>query len=129
MRGDQATQDGKGLRPLRSRADALPALVLVLAFVLAGCGGSPLESLGLRSSDWINEPTVPTTVAVVTTSPTVIDSERLQWANDEIETANLGDHDALLAEVFERREGDRFIQASRYEIAAALPETSFPGVV
>lgn len=125
MQGDEATRDGKGLTHLRSR----PVALIVLAFILAGCGGSPLESLGLRSSDWINEPTVPTTVAVITTSPTVINSERLQWANDEIETANLGDHDALLAEVFERREGDRFIQASRYEIVAALPETSFPGVV
>lgn len=129
MRGDVATRDGKGLRPLRSRPVALLVLALALASVLAGCGESPLESLGLRSSDWINEPTVPTTVAVVTTSPTVIPSERLQWANDEIESANLGDHDALLAEVFGRREGDRFIQASRYEIAAALPEISFPGVV
>lgn len=110
---------------MRSRPVALAAVALALA----ACGGSPLESLGLRSSDWINEPTVPTTIAVVTTTPTVIASDNLQWANDDIETANLGDHAALLAEVFDRREGDRFIQASRYEIAAALPEISFPAVV
>jgi hypothetical protein len=101
----------------------------ILAVTVAGCGGSPLESLGLRSSEWINEPTVPTTLAVATTTPTVMPSERLQWANDEIETADLDDQDAVLAEVFARREGDRFIQASRPEIASALPELEFPGVV
>lgn len=94
--------------------------------VLAGCGESPLGSIGERSSDWINEPTVPTTVPVITTTPTIVPTNQLQWANDEIRTENLEDFDALLAEVFSRREGDRFIQASRFEIAAALPGVSFP---
>ncbi len=96
------------------------------ALLLAACGTSPLESIGLRSSEWINEPTVPTTVPVITTTPTIVDAGQLQWANDDIENENLDDPDALLAEVFSRREGDRFIQASRFEIAAALPGISFP---
>lgn len=125
MRRDRSAQDKRGLRVVRARPVALAAL----AVILAACGGSPLESLGLRSSDWINEPTVPTTIGVVTTTPTVVDSETLQWANDEIELANVDDQAALLAAIFERREGDRFIQASRYEIAAALPEIRFPTVV
>ncbi|HUG08537.1 MAG TPA: hypothetical protein VMP13_06550 [Acidimicrobiia bacterium] len=103
-----------------------PVLSMALAAALVACGGSPLESIGLRSSEWINEPTVPTTVPVVTTTPTVVAIDRLQWANDDIDTENLGDHTALLAEVFSRREGDRFIQASRYEIAVVLPELTFP---
>lgn len=94
--------------------------------VLVACGGSPLESIGLRSSEWINEPTVPTTVPVITTSPTIVDVGQLEWANDDIENENLDNPDALLAEVFSRREGDSFIQASRFEIAAALPGISFP---
>jgi hypothetical protein len=114
-------KDRRGLR--RGR---VPVVAAVLAAVVAACSGSPLESIGLRSSGWINEPTVPTTVPVVTTTPTVVAIDRLQWANDDIETANLDDHDALLAEVFSRREGDRFIQASRFEIAVALPELTFP---
>ncbi|HEU4894344.1 MAG TPA: hypothetical protein VFT85_00780 [Acidimicrobiia bacterium] len=113
---------------MTSRRPRLVALG-ILAMAVAGCGGSPLESLGLRSSEWINEPTVPTTVAVVTTTPVVVPAEGLQWANDEIETADLDDQAAVLAGVFARREGDRFIQASRSEIAAALPELAFPGVV
>lgn len=102
----------------------------VVAFVLlsvVACGEAPLESIGLRSSEWINEPTVPTTIAINTTTPTIVAATRLQWANDEIETANLADRDALLAAVFERRQGDRFIQATREEIVVALPDVAFPG--
>ncbi|MCZ6456505.1 MAG: hypothetical protein O6650_04570, partial [Actinobacteria bacterium] len=53
----------------------------------------------------------------------------LQWSNDAIVTENLADPEALIAEVFARREGDRFIQASRAEIAAALPLVRFPADV
>jgi hypothetical protein len=104
------------------------ALTVALALAVIACGESPLESIGLRSSDWINEPTVPTTITVVTTTPREVPAERLRWANDEIETENLDDHGALLSEVFDRREGDRFIQASRQEIAVALPGIVFPSV-
>jgi len=125
MRNDEAEHDRGGLMSMRLRL----VVLVTLAAVLAGCGGSPLESLGNRSSEWINEPTVPSTVAVVTTTPTVVPSARLQWANDEIETGDLDDQAAVLSDVFARREGDRFIQASRYEIAAVMPELAFPGVV
>ena len=101
-------------------------LFFAVLITATACGGSPLESIGQRSSEWINEPTVPSTVAVVTTTPVVVPVERLFWANDEIEAANLGDRGALLQEIFARREGDRFIQASRFEIAAALPDIAFP---
>jgi hypothetical protein len=106
-------------------------VVLVCAIVLstAACGDHPLESIGLRSSNWINEPTVPTTIAVNTTIPTVVTADQLFWSNDAIETSNLAERDALLAEVFERRQGDRFVQASRAEIVSALPDVSFPGAV
>jgi hypothetical protein len=104
------------------------ALVLAACLALVACGDNPLESIGLRSSDWISEPTVPTTVAVVTTTPTVVAAERLLWANDEIETENLDDRGAVIEGVFSRREGDRFIQASRSEIAVALPGIGFPSV-
>ncbi len=109
------------------RVSSRRLLLLVSAVVLLGaCGGSPLESLGWRSSDWINEPTVPTTIAVSTTVPALVGADELSWANDEIDSENLGDQEAILADVFARRQGDRFIQASRYEIAAALPDIAFP---
>jgi hypothetical protein len=124
MSRDEARQiQGEPMRSMLSRA-----LALVVVFAVTSCGESPLESIGLRSSGWINEPTVPTTVAVETTTQREVPAERLLWANDTIETENLDDHDALLEEVFSRREGDRFIQASRREIAVALPGIAFPSV-
>ncbi|HJQ78072.1 MAG TPA: hypothetical protein VJ948_12555 [Acidimicrobiia bacterium] len=104
------------------------SLALSIGLVLAACGGAPLESIGARSSEWINEPTVPTTLEVVTTVPTVIEVSELQWSNDVIENENLDDLDLMLDEVFGRRQGDRFIQASRFEIVAALPDVAFPGL-
>lgn len=100
--------------------------VALLGVIVAACGGEPLQSLGQRSSDWINEPTVPTTQAVAVTTVTIVASETLAWANDVIESESLDDPEALLAEVFSRREGDRFIQASRVEIAAILDGVAFP---
>jgi hypothetical protein len=101
--------------------------MLAVAVALAACGEAPLQSIGDRSSDWVNEPTVPTTVAPPPTTPAVVDVEDLQWANRDIQNASLGDQSAMLAAVFARRQGDRFIQASPAEIAAALPEITFPG--
>ncbi len=97
-----------------------------MVLFVVSCGGSPLESLGLRSSDWINEPTVPTTVPVPTTTPTSIPSDALLWANDDVGPASGMDAEAVAQQVFARRQGDRFIQASRYEIAAVLPSVAFP---
>jgi hypothetical protein len=102
------------------------ALTVAAVLAIVGCGESPLESIGLRSSEWINEPTVPTTVAVNTTTPTIVAAEELLWANDEIQTENLSDEEALLAEIFARRQGDRFVQASKAEIAVVLPDVAFP---
>ena len=103
------------------------ALSLVSVGALVGCGPSPLESIGLRSSEWINEPTVPSTVPVLTTIPTEIPAGLLLWSNDVIPAANLEDPSAVIDSVFARREGDRFVQASRFEIASALPDVAFPG--
>ena len=124
MRSDGARPDVAGV--MRPRARHLLLMAALLA--TSACGDSPLQSIGLRSSDWINEPTVPSTQAVVTTVPTVVASGRLLWANDTIVTQNLGNPEELLREIFARREGDRFIQASRAEIVAALPELAFPSV-
>lgn len=106
-------------------------LVVLVAIVvgLSACGEAPLGSFGERSSKWINEPEVVTTTAVVVTVPEIVSSETLVWSNDDIVTENLADPNALVSEVFARREGDRFIQASRSEIAAALPGIRFPSVV
>lgn len=105
------------------------AAAILAALVIAACGDAPLGSVGQRSSDWINEPEVVTTTVPPVTAPRSIGTDSLLWSNDGIATTNLGDREALVAEVFARREGDRFIQASRAEIAALLPSVRFPATV
>ena len=112
-----------------SRLATRIALVMAAATLLAACSETPLGSVGQRSSEWINEPEVVTTTAPPVTIPRSSSATNLQWSNDEIVTENLADPEALIAEVFARREGDRFIQASRAEIAAALPLVRFPADV
>jgi len=111
------------------RKTATVAALMTAAIALSACGDSPLLSLGERSSGWINEPEVVTTTLPPTTVPLIVDSSILQWSNQGIVALNLDDPEALIAEVFQRREGDRYIQASPVEISTVLPGVSFPAVV
>ncbi|MBW3666535.1 MAG: hypothetical protein KY394_02960 [Actinobacteria bacterium] len=104
-------------------------LAAALSLLASACGDAPLGSVGDRSSEWINEPEVSTTTTVPVTIPVVISSDNLAWSNDDIVNDNLGDPGATVAAVFARREGDRFIQASRAEITVALPGIGFPANV
>jgi hypothetical protein len=101
-------------------------VLLVAAAVLAACGDAPLGSLGQRSSDWLGEPTIITTSTVPSTVPVVIDARILKWFNDGLGGQFLDDAEALKTAVFARRGGDLFIQASRAEIVALLPDIQFP---
>lgn len=103
------------------------AIAILGVLVIAACGDAPLGTLGNRSSGWINEPTVPATVARVVEAPRPVAVGELGWANDEILNTSFDSKEEFLAEVFGRREGDRFIQASRTEIAFAMPGVMFPG--
>lgn len=103
--------------------------VAAAAVLVVACGDSPLGSVGDRSSGWINEPEVVTTTLPPVTVPKSMTSNFLFWSNDEIITENLGDAQALVSEIFARREGDRFIQASRAEIVTMLPNVRFPSEV
>ncbi len=104
-------------------------LICVAALVVA-CGETPFQSLGQRSSNWIGEPTVTTTTTIAVTIPAVINTRTLKWFNDTIvNSAPADDPDAVKDVVFERRSGDLFIQASRFEVATLLPEVKFPASV
>lgn len=104
-------------------------LILMVLLMVTGCGESPFLSLGNRSSNWINEPKVTTTTLPAVDVPRHVATTTLQWANDEIVNVDLEDPLSVVAAVFSRRQGDRFIQASRFEIAAAIPEIAFPSLV
>jgi hypothetical protein len=108
------------------KASRLVAL-LAAAALLVACGDAPFASLGRRSSDWISEPTIVTTTIVPITVPSVIGSDVLKWFNDTIvTTAPLDNPVAVEDEIFARRAGDLYIQASRAEILSILPEVRFP---
>lgn len=112
-----------------TRQSRTAALIVAMAMVIVACGDAPLGSVGERSSGWINEPEVTTTTQPPVTVPDHISSERLLWVNDEIVAGDLSDPAVVVNQVFARREGDRFIQASRAEIAAVLPQIEFPAEV
>jgi hypothetical protein len=99
---------------------------MAAVFVLTACGDAPFASLGRRSSGWIAEPTIVTTTTMATTVPIVVDARILKWFNDELGGASLDDPEALKVAVFARRGGDLFIQVSRAEIMALLPNVKFP---
>ncbi|HEX6946403.1 MAG TPA: hypothetical protein VF246_03550 [Acidimicrobiia bacterium] len=103
-------------------------MTLVVALLLAGCGGSPFGALGNRSSAWINEPKVTTTTVFETEAPREVSITTLRWHNDDIISGPFQSPEEVVAEVFARREGDRFIQASRAEITTAVPDLVFPAV-
>jgi hypothetical protein len=110
---------------LRNRARTA-ALAVIAVVLLAACGDAPFATLGRRSSDWIGQPTVLTTTTVATTVPIVVGAEILKWYNDGLGGEFLDDPDSLKVAIFARRGGDLFIQASRAEMVALLPDLKFP---
>jgi hypothetical protein len=99
---------------------------LITIIFLSACGDAPFTSLGERSSGWIGEPTVVTTTTVPSTVPVVISAEILKWFNDGLTGELPEDPEAVKDAIFERRGGDLFVQASRAEIAALVPDLKFP---
>ena len=110
---------------MRNRARTA-ALVVIAVVLLAACGDAPFATLGRRSSDWIGQPTVLTTTTVATSVPIVVGAEILKWYNDGLGGEFLDDPDSLKVAIFARRGGDLFIQASRAEMVALLPDLKFP---
>ena len=110
-------------------------IVLVLAVIAVACGESgPFERVGEASSGWVTAVTFPTT----TTPPVVIEigneglvgAGDVLWVNDDVGPVSpSSDPRSAIVAVWDRQIGSRFIQASRAEIAAALPTIRFPGTV
>lgn len=110
-------------------------MIAPVALVLGGCGeAGPLQGVGERSGAWVTAATLPTTTA----PPVVIEvgeeglvgATDILWVNDDIGPAEPGDDpQAMIAAVWSRQLGSRFVQASRVEIATALPTIRFPEAV
>jgi hypothetical protein len=105
------------------------------ALLLAACGEAGLmDGVGGRSQDAVLGDLSTTTTVIVETDSAgdvpAIQASDVVWYNDRIELQYQGDASYVIQKVWQRREGEsRFVQASRLEIAEALPDIRFPGLV
>lgn len=106
-----------------------------MALCLSACGESgPFEGVGDRSAAWVTAATIPTTTAppvvVEVGGEGLVRAGDLLWRNDDIgPTDPADDPQAMVSAVWSRQLGSRFVQASRVEIATALPTIRFPEAV
>lgn len=106
-------------------------LFTLWALLVSGCGEDPLRGLG-EAGAWIDEPEPPSTTAARPTAQpvTFVHISSITWWNDGYGGSAFDGRDEVIARVAERRAGtDRFIQASRWEIAAVLPLVVVPARV
>ena len=106
-----------------------------LALVLVACGEQgPLDGFGERSSEWVSEGVVATTtsearVVFQVANEGLVGTADLLWTNDDLGDSAVGEPALVVRGVWARQIGSRFVQASRNEIAAALPTIRFPSLV
>jgi hypothetical protein len=111
-------------------------LLLAVTVVVTACGdGGLFDGLGDRSVDYVHGETTSTTtttepVRTVTPQGTVRSTDLL-WINDNIEGEAAGGQPSfVISTVWGRGDGvTSVIQASRVEIATALPGIQFPELV
>jgi hypothetical protein len=105
-------------------------LLAVVALTLVGCSEDSLIDLGGRSSGWIGTPEEVSEQEEATGSQ-YVDVLDVGWSNDELGMpAPDGNSASVVAAVVKRNEGpERYLQASRFEISAALPGMQFPAVL
>jgi Prokaryotic lipoprotein-attachment site len=109
--------------------------LLALSLTLAACGESgPLDGLGDRSSQWVQEGVDATTttqarVVFQVANEGLVNTGDLHWSNDDLGDVGIVDPEQVIHTVWARQIGSRFVQASRFEIAGALPSIRFPGLV
>ncbi len=110
----------------------LGVAIAVMA-LCAACGDTPLGDLGDRSSGWIDDVRITTTTASLESLPDVpgiIPVWEAEWWNMSLAPKSFPTTAVVMAEVIERRTGaDRFVQASPFEVAAAIPGVEFPAQV
>ncbi len=121
--------------PHKSVSKRVGALLALAALAAAGCSETPFSGLGEVTESWIAAAPTSTTLpaapeavpaALGDTAPII----EVEWVNDDLGDPPTGDPDDAIATVWARsNKTDRFVQASRFEIAVALPGIEFPAVV
>lgn len=105
-------------------------MVAALIVLVAGCGEAPLAVIGERSSQWLgaDRPQAVPASQTVEAPPdlALIPATRVRWWNDDLSRPSDPPAVSLEAISSRRSPGDRFAQASRWEIAAFFPDLEFP---
>lgn len=109
-------------------------LLLVAVLAVSACGENGLlDGVGARTQEAVLGTSTTTTVVLVEeggpASQGTVGSNSVLWLNDRIEGEVSGSPTEVIARVFNRGNGNRFVQASRVEIALALSSIEFPLVV
>jgi hypothetical protein len=117
----------------RRRGPVTPStyILVILALVLAACSEDSLADLGQRASGWIGEPEGGPVQVDDSGEPAVVRSVEVSWVNDELSDSVVsGEPAEVVKAVIARSAGpERYIQATRLEIAASLPGLMFPDLV
>ncbi len=115
---------------MATRFSARIGVALVLVATVTACSEDALGDLGGRSGGWIGDVATTVTTTTTTVPVTIRNAAEAEWVNDELNSDPNGEPDMVLSTVFARSEGtSSFLQASRAEIAALLPEIAFPEVI
>lgn len=108
-------------------------IVIAVMALCTACGDTPLGDLGRRSSGWIDDVRITTTTPALVTLPEVagvIPVWEAEWWNMALAPKSFPTTAAVMDQVLGRRTGaDRFVQASPFEVAAAIPGAEFPAQV
>lgn len=106
------------------------AIWIGMWLLLAACSDSSLADLGSRSSEWIGERVGGSSDVDVEAPPFVAPTE-VDWVNDGLgRPGPSADSASVVAAVAARAtQAEAYVQASRYEVAVAVPGMVFPAVL
>lgn len=112
-----------------NRISKLQVLLLALmGLFAAACSEDALSGIGAGPSDWISVSMATTTQAPTTTLPPTFSINNINWFNDTVADSVPGDPEEVLANVRDRRAGDRFVQVSMDELGSVLPGLQLPEI-
>lgn len=112
----------------------ISGMALVLSLLVAACGQAGfLDGVGDRAESFVRGDVTTTSLVVPVAAGTgdegVIGADNVLWFNDDIREQAAGAPEDVIRDVWARKLNSRFIQASRTEIASALPTLRFPSKV
>lgn len=108
-------------------------LIALIGVAVAACGeAGVLDGVGTRAQSFVEGAATTTTVVAVaagTGDEGLVSAGDVLWFNDDITPQYKGAPAEVESAVWTRKLNSRFVQASRAEIAAAMPALRFPGLV